>query len=102
TKPFDIDELLLQLRRISEHRALRRELEQARVELSGRKREVALVGQSSTMRRVMGLIEMVAGSEAPVLVTGESGTGKELVARMLHERSSRHEKPFVVVNCGAL
>jgi DNA-binding NtrC family response regulator len=102
TKPFDIDELLLQIHRISEHRALRRELEQARVELSGRKPEVALIGQSPPMRRVDGLIEMVAASEAPVLVTGESGTGKELVARLLHERSARHEKPFVVVNCGAL
>jgi len=102
TKPFDIDELLVQLQRISEHRALRSELEQARVELSGRKREVALVGQSSAMRRVTGLIDMVAGSDAPVLVSGESGTGKELVARMLHERSNRHAKPFVVVNCGAL
>jgi DNA-binding NtrC family response regulator len=102
TKPFDMDELLLQLQRIQEHRALRSELEQARVELSGRKREETLVGQSPAMRRVMGLIDMVAGSEAPVLVTGESGTGKELVARMLHERSARHARPFVVVNCGAL
>jgi two-component system response regulator AtoC len=102
TKPFDIDELLLQLHRISEHRALRTELEQARVQLSGRKHETTLVGQSPIMRRVTSLIDMVAGSDAPVLVTGESGTGKELVARMLHERSARHAKPFVVVNCGAL
>jgi DNA-binding NtrC family response regulator len=102
TKPFDIDELLLQIQRIAEHRALRNELEQARVELSGRKREVALVGQSPAMRRVTGLIDMVASSDAPVLVTGESGTGKELVARMLHDRNARHAKPFVVVNCGAL
>jgi two-component system response regulator AtoC len=102
TKPFDMDELLLQIQRITDHRALRTELEQARVELSGRKREAALIGQSPSMRRVTSLIDMVAGSEAPVLVTGESGTGKELVARMLHDRSTRHARPFVVVNCGAL
>jgi DNA-binding NtrC family response regulator len=102
TKPFDIDELLLQIQRISEHRALRSELEQARVELSGRKRDAALIGQSPAMGRVIGLIDMVASSDAPVLVTGESGTGKELVARMLHDRNARHAKPFVVVNCGAL
>ena len=102
TKPFDVDELLLQLKRISEHRALRAELEQARVQLSGRKREEALVGQSPAMRRVHNLVDMVASSDAPVLVTGESGTGKELVARMLHERNARRAKPFVVVNCGAL
>jgi DNA-binding NtrC family response regulator len=102
TKPFDIDELLLQIQRISDHRALRRELEQARVELSGRKPEVALVGQSPPMRACSASSRWCAASEAPVLVVGESGTGKELVARMLHERSARHEKPFVVVNCGAL
>jgi DNA-binding NtrC family response regulator len=102
TKPFDVDELLVQLKRISEHRALRSELEQARVELSGRKSEATLVGQSPAMRRVNSLVDMVASSDAPVLVTGESGTGKELVARMLHDRNARHAKPFVVVNCGAL
>ncbi len=102
TKPFDVDELLLTIARISEHRALRKELEQARSELSGRRPEASIVGQAPSMRRVMGLIDMVAASEAPVLVTGESGTGKELVARMLHDRSTRRDKPFVVVNCGAL
>ncbi len=102
TKPFDIDELLVAIQRIAGHRGLRRELEQARVELGGRRPEVSLVGQSPAVRRVLGLIEMVAGSDAPVLVTGDSGTGKELVARMLHERSGRREGPFVVVNCGAL
>jgi DNA-binding NtrC family response regulator len=102
TKPFDIDELIVQVKRIASQRALRRELEQARVELSGRKPENMLIGQSPSMRRVLGLIEMVSQSEAPTLVTGESGTGKELVARMLHDRSGRREAPFVVVNCGAL
>jgi DNA-binding NtrC family response regulator len=81
---------------------LRRELEQARAELSERPPENTLVGHSPAMRRVSGLIGMVCQSEAPTLVTGESGTGKEMVARMLHERSGRRAAPFVVVNCGAL
>jgi DNA-binding NtrC family response regulator len=102
TKPFEIDELLLRLRRIDEQRTLRRELERARAELSERKRESGLVAASPAMRRVLGLIDTVGQSSAPVLVTGESGTGKELVARMLHERSPRRNKPFLVVACNAL
>jgi DNA-binding NtrC family response regulator len=102
TKPFEIDELLFQLKRIAQHRSLKRELERARAELAGRRQDTTLVGRSPSMRRVVGLVEVVSQSDAPVLVTGDSGTGKELVARMLHERSSRRDAPFVAVNCGAL
>jgi DNA-binding NtrC family response regulator len=102
TKPFEIDELLFQLKRIAQHRSLKRELERARAELAGRRQDTTLVGRSPSMRRVEGLVEVVSQSDAPVLVTGDSGTGKELVARMLHERSSRRQHPFVAVNCGAL
>jgi DNA-binding NtrC family response regulator len=61
-----------------------------------------LVGTSERMRQVFSLIERIATSNVSVLVTGESGTGKELVARALHELSSRHNKPFVAVNCAAI
>jgi DNA-binding NtrC family response regulator len=61
-----------------------------------------LVGTSEKMRAVFSLIERIAPSNVSVLVTGESGTGKELVARALHEFSSRHNKPFVAVNCAAI
>ena len=101
-KPFDVDELLVQLRRIDENRALRRELEKVRGELSGRTNSVTLVGDSPIIRRVIEKTKMVASSDVPVLVTGESGTGKEVVARMIHNQSARRDKPFVVVNCGAL
>jgi len=101
TKPFDMDELLLQVRRIDEMRGLRRELDSARSALrnSG---STTLIGQSPGIRRVQEMIKMVAQSDAPTMVTGESGTGKEVVARMIHEQSSRRDKPFVAVNCGAL
>jgi len=59
-------------------------------------------GNSASIRRVRKLIDQVAGFETTVLVTGESGTGKEVVARAIHERSSRAGKPFVAVNCGAI
>ncbi len=61
-----------------------------------------LVGKSSGMRQVRQLIEQVADSDANVLVLGESGTGKEVVAKSLHYLSSRRDKPFVPVNCGAI
>ena len=61
-----------------------------------------LVGSSAAMQAVYRIIESVAPSNVSVLVTGESGTGKELVARCLHELSSRRNKPFVAVNCAAI
>ncbi|MBA4177025.1 MAG: sigma-54-dependent Fis family transcriptional regulator [Leptothrix sp. (in: Bacteria)] len=61
-----------------------------------------LIGSSAAMQQVCSLVERVARSMAPVLVTGESGTGKELVARAIHEVSPRGAQPFVAVNCGAI
>ena len=60
-----------------------------------------MIGQSAAMLQVFDMIECVAASEANVLITGESGTGKELVARSIHARSNRSDKPFVPVNCSA-
>jgi DNA-binding NtrC family response regulator len=101
-KPFDVDELLLQIQRIEENRILRRELNGVREELSSSTPKTSLLGQSPTIRRVQDLITMVAQSEAPVLVSGESGTGKEVVARLIHQQGARRDQPFVAVNCGAL
>jgi len=61
-----------------------------------------LVGSSEQMRAIYQMVERVAPSNVSVLVTGESGTGKELVARCLHDLSSRRNKPFVAVNCAAI
>jgi two-component system, NtrC family, response regulator HydG len=102
TKPFAVEELVLRLERIDAHRAVRRELERAREALNGQDAATTIVGRSPSIQRVLEMIETVGRSDVPTLVTGESGTGKELVARMLHERSVRRGKPFVVVNCGAL
>jgi two-component system, NtrC family, response regulator AtoC len=64
--------------------------------------DIDLVGISAAFVEVMKLVGRVAATNLPVLITGESGTGKEIVARAIHRRSARTEKPFVAVNCGAL
>jgi two-component system response regulator PilR (NtrC family) len=64
--------------------------------------ERGLLGSSPAMRRVRELIERVARSQAPVHISGESGSGKELAARLIVEKSARHDLPFVAVNCGAI
>lgn len=61
-----------------------------------------IVYQSEVMGNLMKMIDRVAPSQANILVLGESGTGKELIARSIHERSGRKNKPFVAINCGAL
>ena len=61
-----------------------------------------IVGQSAALKKVLEQIQLVAGTTATVLILGESGTGKELIARAVHERSSRKERPFIKVNCAAI
>jgi formate hydrogenlyase transcriptional activator len=61
-----------------------------------------LVGQSPAIQQILNQVDLVAPTDASVLVTGESGTGKELVARAIHERSDRHERPLIRVNCAAI
>jgi len=101
TKPFEIDEITLRVKRIAEHRALLRELEVARAALAKDGISEVIVGRSVQMLRLLDRVNTIAPSHAPVLLQGESGTGKELVARALHERGARRGKAFVAVNCAA-
>ena len=78
-------------RRDARRRALQRE-----------KRFEGMVGTSGAMRNVFQMIEVVAPTDIPVLITGESGTGKELVARAIYRESRRADRPFVAENCGAV
>jgi two-component system response regulator HydG len=101
-KPLKMDALALTLERAVAHRALRGEVARLRRAVAEAQGFGELIGTSGAMRKVYELIDRVAGTSASVLITGESGTGKELVARALHERSSRRSAPFVAVNCSAL
>ena len=101
-KPFRNHELLATLEKALEKRAIVAENETLRAEVKSRWTEGQLIGKSPAMDKLRDLVKRVAGATTSVLITGESGTGKEMVARALHFQSPRAEKPFVVLNCGAV
>jgi DNA-binding NtrC family response regulator len=99
TKPFDRAEF----RTVVSKAVRTRELSQEHVSGDPNERgRYRIIGQSAPMHGVYDVIEKVADTPSTVLITGESGTGKELIARALHENSSRKDKPFVSVNCAAI
>lgn len=101
-KPVDAMRLKTILGNASRQLEMSRELEVARRTLRDSGILGSMVGRSKQMREIFGLIERIAPSNVSVLITGESGTGKEMVARTLHEMSSRKSRPFVAVNCAAI
>ena len=96
--PVDPDVFAARVRRAIEHARISAHI----VRASERSTTSRLIGSSAVMTTLQGLIVRVAASEAAVLVQGETGTGKELVARALHEGSTRSKKPFVGINCAAV
>jgi DNA-binding NtrC family response regulator len=101
-KPFEVDELLVVVRRAVELQRLRGE---HRYLLSERDEEFdhyGIVGRSRAMQEVIRTLERVAETKSTVLVTGETGTGKELVARAIHDRSAQRDMPLIKVNCAAI
>ena len=101
-KPFNNEELLVNIRKAIEHYSLLRENLRLLDEAKIRYGFASIVGKNSRMQEIYQLIEKVAPTTASVLVTGESGTGKELVARAIHINSPREKAPFISVNCAAL
>ncbi|HKP97386.1 MAG TPA: sigma-54 dependent transcriptional regulator [Fibrobacteria bacterium] len=100
SKPFE----MVFLGKVVEKAVATRVLEDENRELKNfiRRQGVELVGQSPAVRQLRERIDAIAASESTVLITGESGTGKELVAKLIHQKSLRAHKAFVVVNCSAL
>lgn len=102
-KPFNMDELFVVIQKALENRALKQEVERLRRENKRSFGMGQIVAESPQMRDVMKVVNKVARSDAgTVLVQGESGTGKELIARALHEGSSRADGPFMAINCAAV
>ena len=102
SKPLDMQRLRALVLKALEFQALVAENNELRLRLQKRSEPSLLVGDSEAMRKVTQLSDEVARSEVTVLIEGESGTGKEIVARSIHLKSARAEKPFIPVNCAAL
>jgi len=103
SKPYEVDDLRLTVRRALEQARLTRENVELRQNLAEEKEhDVQMIGMSPQMIEVYKMIARVAPTGATVLIEGESGSGKELIARAIHANSDRREEPFVALNCGAL
>ncbi|MEO7997701.1 MAG: sigma-54 dependent transcriptional regulator [Gemmatimonadaceae bacterium] len=102
TKPYRMAEIEALVRRAWEKRVLTRDNARMHSRLQRASTMPTFVTQYAPMTAVLGLIERVASSASPVLITGESGTGKDLVARLLHTHSDHADGPFVDLNCAAL
>lgn len=101
-KPLDYTKLRSILHTAQKELDLRKETQKLSSQLEKGFRFAEFVGTSSKMREVYELIRSVSASDASVLITGESGTGKELVARTIHQSSSRSDKPFIAINAAAI
>lgn len=96
-----LDELRPAVQRVSESLSLKKEAGYLRRELRRLTGLDHIIGSSPKMRAIFELIQNVAPQNSRILITGESGTGKELVARAIHENSTRAKAPFITINCGA-
>ena len=101
-KPFKNDEILVTIAKALEHRHLILKNRLLNQELDKKYGFPNIVGESRVMQEILALVKRVAQSRATVLITGESGTGKELIARAIHQCSTRAAKSFISVNCAAL
>lgn len=101
-KPFDVDELLVTVRRLLDEQRTRTRLHYLLSERDAEFNNYGLVGKSRAVMDVLKRAELVAESRSTVLITGDTGTGKELVARAIHARSAQRDMPFIKVNCAAI
>jgi len=102
SKPANLDEIVLTLKRAIEHKDLKEQNVALRSQIQEQTRPDSLIGQSAPMLHLYRIIKRIAKADSTVLITGESGTGKELVAKAIHYYSTRGEMPFVPINCGAI
>lgn len=102
TKPFHIDELLIRIKRIIDHKSLLIRYKILEEDLNERDSYQRIIGKSKKMQDIFATIDKVSKIDSNVIILGESGTGKGLIASVIHRMSNRKDKPFIKVNCAAL
>ncbi len=102
TKPFNIEELISIVEKALSHKMLVSENSSLKNKLQSKYQFDNIIGKSGPIEAVLSMIEKVADTDSTILVTGESGTGKELIAKAIHYNSSRRDKAFIPINCGAI
>jgi DNA-binding NtrC family response regulator len=102
TKPFQMDQIVLTVKKAVENRWLKKEVVRLKKEVETRFHFHQLIGKSPSMQKIYDLVERIKESSSNVLITGESGTGKELVGKAIHYSGTRKEGPFIAVNCAAI
>ncbi|MHB8159080.1 MAG: sigma-54-dependent transcriptional regulator [Thermoleophilia bacterium] len=100
-KPFDLDELVLKIRRLRDRKALKQENVALKTYLD-MEADIAVVAASKSMKKVLDVIRRIQDSDCTVLLTGESGVGKNLLAKVIHFSSPRRSRPFLSLNCATL
>ena len=101
-KPFDMDELCLQIEKTLRHEELVKENKLLKRQLSKDSERFGMIGNAKNLQDVYVIIEKIADVRCSVIIDGESGTGKELAARAVHTQGVFKDKPFIVIDCGAL
>jgi DNA-binding NtrC family response regulator len=102
-KPFDLTHLGVLIEKNLDHARLQTQVKLLQEELEEERSRSGIIGKSQSLRRALETAEKLAmGENTTVLLEGESGTGKELMARFIHQKSARRDKPFVTINCGAI
>ncbi len=102
TKPFNNDEIILQIKNALEKISLKQKIVSLQNQLSSAKKNSLLIGDSKALHNILEQIQIVAKNDIAVYIEGETGTGKDLIARSIHEKSDRKKNPYVAVDCGAI
>jgi len=102
TKPFKVDEIKIAVKKSLQQKRITRENVQLKKELHTKFDFDAFISNNNEVVKLKKLAEKIAASDSTVLIEGESGTGKELIAKAIHYRSPRSDKPFITINCAAL